>query len=73
MARVKYLFANFGSDHPAIIEALAADLEQGITTTPASPPLGSDTVTVIDIHKHPLSHPSLETMALSLELPGALA
>ena len=29
-AGVKYLFANFGSDHPAIIEALAADRERGI-------------------------------------------
>lgn len=31
-AGVKYLFANFGSDHPAIIEALAADRERGIET-----------------------------------------
>lgn len=31
-AGVKYLFANFGSDHPAIIEALAADRERGINT-----------------------------------------
>ncbi|MCR2764298.1 thiamine pyrophosphate-requiring protein [Microbacterium sp. zg.B48] len=29
-AGVRYLFANFGSDHPAIIEALAADRERGI-------------------------------------------
>jgi acetolactate synthase-1/2/3 large subunit len=29
-AGVTHLFANFGSDHPAIIEALAADREQGI-------------------------------------------
>lgn len=31
-AGVTYLFANFGSDHPAIIEALAADREQGSDT-----------------------------------------
>ncbi|MEV1128767.1 thiamine pyrophosphate-requiring protein [Agromyces sp. NPDC049794] len=31
-AGVTYLFANFGSDHPAIIEALAADRERGIDT-----------------------------------------
>lgn len=31
-AGVTYLFANFGSDHPAIIEALATDRERGITT-----------------------------------------
>lgn len=31
-AGVKYLFANFGSDHPAIIEALAADRERGIAS-----------------------------------------
>jgi len=31
-AGVKYIFANFGSDHPAIIEALAADRERGIHT-----------------------------------------
>ena len=31
-AGVKYLFANFGSDHPAIIEALAAERERGIDT-----------------------------------------
>jgi acetolactate synthase-1/2/3 large subunit len=31
-AGVKYLFANFGSDHPAIIESLAADRERGIDT-----------------------------------------
>ncbi|GAB3618188.1 thiamine pyrophosphate-requiring protein [Okibacterium endophyticum] len=31
-AGVRYLFANFGSDHPAIIEALAADRERGIET-----------------------------------------
>ena len=31
-AGVKYIFANFGSDHPAIIEALAADRERGIET-----------------------------------------
>ena len=31
-AGVTYLFANFGSDHPAIIEALAADRERGIKT-----------------------------------------
>ncbi|MGO2110449.1 MAG: thiamine pyrophosphate-requiring protein, partial [Pseudoclavibacter sp.] len=29
-AGVRYAFANFGSDHPAIIEALAADRERGI-------------------------------------------
>ncbi|MER7797924.1 thiamine pyrophosphate-requiring protein [Microbacterium sp. NPDC096154] len=29
-AGVTHLFANFGSDHPAIIEALAADRERGI-------------------------------------------
>jgi acetolactate synthase-1/2/3 large subunit len=29
-AGVEYLFANFGSDHPAIIEALAADRDRGI-------------------------------------------
>lgn len=29
-AGVRHLFANFGSDHPAIIEALAADREAGI-------------------------------------------
>ena len=29
-AGVRYLFANFGSDHPAIIEALAADRDRGI-------------------------------------------
>ncbi|MEF2976028.1 thiamine pyrophosphate-requiring protein [Subtercola sp. YIM 133946] len=29
-AGVKYIFANFGSDHPAIIEALADDRERGI-------------------------------------------
>ncbi|MGO1768927.1 MAG: thiamine pyrophosphate-requiring protein [Microbacterium sp.] len=29
-AGVRYLFANFGSDHPAIIEALAADRERGV-------------------------------------------
>ncbi|MFD1717407.1 thiamine pyrophosphate-requiring protein [Georgenia deserti] len=29
-AGVRYLFANFGSDHPAIIEALAADRERGL-------------------------------------------
>lgn len=29
-AGVRYLFANFGSDHPAVIEALAADRERGI-------------------------------------------
>lgn len=31
-AGVRYIFANFGSDHPAIIEALAADRERGITS-----------------------------------------
>lgn len=31
-AGVTHLFANFGSDHPAIIEALAADRERGETT-----------------------------------------
>jgi acetolactate synthase-1/2/3 large subunit len=31
-AGVEYLFANFGSDHPAIIEALAQDREAGIDT-----------------------------------------
>jgi len=31
-AGVTHLFANFGSDHPAIIEALAADREQGRDT-----------------------------------------
>lgn len=31
-AGVRYLFANFGSDHPAIIEALAVDRERGIET-----------------------------------------
>jgi len=31
-AGVQYIFANFGSDHPAIIEALAADRERGRTT-----------------------------------------
>jgi acetolactate synthase I/II/III large subunit len=31
-AGVTHLFANFGSDHPAIIEALAADREEGIET-----------------------------------------
>ncbi len=31
-AGVRYLFANFGSDHPAIIEALAVDRERGILT-----------------------------------------
>lgn len=31
-AGVAYLFANFGSDHPAIIEALAADREDGVDT-----------------------------------------
>jgi len=30
-AGVTHLFANFGSDHPAIIEALAQDRERGIT------------------------------------------
>src|SRR5690606_20358076 len=29
-AGVRYLFANFGSDHPAIMEALAADRERGL-------------------------------------------
>lgn len=29
---VRHVFANFGSDHPAIIEALARDRENGITT-----------------------------------------
>lgn len=29
-AGVRYLFANFGSDHPAIIEALAADRARGV-------------------------------------------
>lgn len=29
-AGVRYLFANFGSDHPAIIEALARDRERGV-------------------------------------------
>ena len=28
---VRYAFANFGSDHPSIIEALAADRDRGIT------------------------------------------
>lgn len=31
-AGVTHLFANFGSDHPAIIEALATDRERGIET-----------------------------------------
>lgn len=31
-AGVTHLFANFGSDHPAIIEALAADRERGVDT-----------------------------------------
>ncbi|HJB63252.1 MAG TPA: thiamine pyrophosphate-requiring protein [Candidatus Microbacterium pullistercoris] len=31
-AGVTHIFANFGSDHPAVIEALARDRERGITT-----------------------------------------
>jgi acetolactate synthase I/II/III large subunit len=31
-AGVSYLFANFGSDHPAIIEALAEERERGVTS-----------------------------------------